>query len=118
MKFVIDMKLPSLNDYILACRKNRYEGAKMKRNTEAEISWYIVKMPRFKKPIRIHFHWIEASRRRDLDNIAFAKKFILDAMVKSGKLPDDSKKYVVEFSDTFSYSNRNQVILYIDEVEK
>ena len=32
--FVIEAKLPSLNDYINACRINRFAGAKFKRDVE------------------------------------------------------------------------------------
>lgn len=73
-------------------------------------------MPRWTKPIKIHFHWIEGNKRRDLDNIAFAKKFILDAMVKYGKLSDDNRKYVTAFTDTFAYGDKTKVILEIEEI--
>ena len=82
MKIEIPMKLPSLNQYINECRKNRYAGANMKSEVEREISYYITSLPQYQKKIKIHFHWIEGNKKRDLDNICFAKKFILDAMVK------------------------------------
>lgn len=66
--------------------------------------------------LRIHFHWIEENKRRDLDNICFAKKFILDALVKAGKLADDNRKNVTAFIDTFEYGNESRVILDIEEV--
>ena len=72
----IPFRLPSLNQYINECRKNRYAGAKMKKNIEADIGWYINKLPRYEKPIKIHFHWVEENKKRDLDNVCFAKKFI------------------------------------------
>ena len=31
MRAEIRMKLPSLNDYIRACRSNRFQGSEMKR---------------------------------------------------------------------------------------
>ena len=114
----IQMKLPSLNDYINAERTNKFMGAKMKRNTQDGITWFITKLPRFDKPVKIHFHWIEKTSRRDLDNIAFAKKFILDALVETGKLPDDSQKYVKGFTDTFEKGKENEVIVTIEEAEK
>lgn len=115
MKIEIPMKLPSLNDYTRANRSNAFEGAKMKRQIEQGIAVYIAKMPRFEKPIRIHFHWIEQNGRRDLDNVAFAKKFILDAMVNTGKLKDDNRKCVTAFRDTFGYGDEYKVILEIEE---
>lgn len=97
----IPVKLPGLNDYIRACRANRFEGAKMKQDAEAMISYYIMDLPELRGPVSIRFHWTEGNRRRDLDNVAFAKKFILDALVKTGKLPNDDRKHVIGFRDTF-----------------
>lgn len=118
VKCEIHMKLPSLNEYINACRSNRFQGGKMKKDLENDIGVYIAKLPRFEKPVKIHFHWVEGNKRRDLDNVAFAKKFILDSMVKNGKLKDDNRKFVTAFTDTFEYSNETKVILEITEGEK
>lgn len=115
----IPLKLPSLNEYINACRKNAYAGAKMKKQTQEDIMWFVKKLPKFDKPINIHFHWVEGNRKRDYDNIASAKKFILDAMVKCGKLKDDNRNYVMGFSDTFGYEKGVwKVILEIEEQDE
>lgn len=113
----IGMKLPSLNDYVDMCRGNRYEAARYKRDIEAVINIFIRDLPRFDNPVTIHFHWVEGTKRRDLDNVAFAKKFILDAMVKSGKLKDDNRRFVTAFRDTFEYGRETKVILTIEEQE-
>lgn len=112
----IPMKLPSLNEYINACRTNRYKGAEIKKRLERDIGAWISWIPRFENPIKIHFHWVEENKRRDLDNVAFAKKFILDSMVKQGKLKDDNRKCVTGFIDTFEYDKEAKVILTIEEV--
>lgn len=117
MRITIRYKFPSLNDYIRACRGNRFGGAAMKRNVQSDISFYIAKMPRFEKPVTIDFTWIEKNKRRDYDNVAFAKKFILDAMVEQGKLPDDNRKFVKGFSDHFRDGTDYYCILDIKEVE-
>ena len=59
-KVEIPFKLPSLNQYINECRKNRYAGATMKKNVEKDINWYINLLPQYENPIRIHFHWIDS----------------------------------------------------------
>lgn len=117
MRVEIPMKLPSLNDYVRICRENKYKAAKFKRNIEDDISLFIQRLPRFENPVEIHFHWIEGTKRRDYDNIAFAKKFILDALVKCGKLKDDNRKCVTAFTDSFSYGDETKVILEIKEIE-
>ena len=114
----IPMRLPSLNDYIRACRTNKYSGANMKKKIENDLGWYLSELPKFENPIEIDFHWIEGNKRRDLDNVAFAKKFILDALVKSGKLKDDNRRCVTAFRDTFDYSKESKIILTIREIYK
>lgn len=115
-KVEIPLKLPSLNDYVLACRTNRFKGYKMKREIEDEIGLFIGKLPRFEEPVKIRFRWIEGNKRRDLDNISFGKKFILDTLVKRGKLRDDNRRCVVAFTDTFEYGDETKVILYIEQL--
>lgn len=117
MKYEIPVKLPSLNDYTSACRTSKFTGAKMKAKYEQMIGLYLMKMPRWTKPIKIHFLWVEGNKKRDLDNICFAKKFILDAMVKYGKLQDDNRKWVYAFTDEFAYGNTTKVILEIEEAK-
>ena len=114
-KIEIPFRLPSLNNYINECRKNRYGAARIKKEVEADISWYINKLPTYENPIKIHFHWVEENKRRDLDNVCFAKKFILDSMVKSGKLKNDNRNFVKGFMDTFEYGKESKVILEIEE---
>ena len=115
-KYIIDMKLPSFNDYIKKCRANKYDANKYKAKLEQEIGLFLAKMPKWNNPIKIHFHWVEGNKKRDLDNICFAKKFILDSMVKNGKLNDDNRRYVTAFTDTFEYSDVTRVILEIEEI--
>ena len=101
-----------------ACRANKYAGSTMKRNVEDDIAYFINKIPKFKRPITITFTWVEANSRRDYDNVCFAKKFILDAMQKCGKLENDNRKWVTGFVDKFELGKDYKVILDIEEVEQ
>lgn len=112
----IPYKFPSFNEYVNECRRNKYAGNKMKKEIEHDIIYFINKLPQYTKPIQIHFHWIEGNKKRDLDNVCFAKKFILDSMVKAGKLKDDNRNCVTGFIDTFEYEKETKVILEIKEV--
>ena len=114
-KVNIPLKYPSLNEYIRACRTNRFQGASMKQSCEQQTAIFLKKVPAVITPVEIAFHWVETDKRRDLDNIAFAKKFILDAMVTQGIIPDDSQKYVVGLSDTFETGALNAVMVTIKE---
>ena len=113
----IPMKLPSCNNYINECRKNRFAAAKYKAEWEEKIGIFLARLPHFEKPVRISFTWVEDNKKRDLDGICFAKKFILDAMVKQNVLTDDNRNCVTGFTDTFEYDKEAKVILEISEVE-
>lgn len=106
MKFTIQGRLDGLNDYISANRANRFKGAQMKKDNE-ELVMLSVKEKKIKKPVKITFRWYEKNSRRDMDNIAFAKKFILDALVKKGVLQDDGWKWVKGFTDEFFIDKGN-----------
>ena len=106
----IDGQLPNLNDYTLACRSHRQAGAKMKKDAERLISVYILQQLKgvaFKNPVRLSFRWYEPNRKRDLDNVCFAKKFILDALVSNGIIVADGWKGVVGFTDQFFVDKEN-----------
>lgn len=117
IKVDIPLKLPSLNEYTDACRQNRYIGAKMKNVTESHILWYLHGMKKFEKPIKIHFVWQEQNKKRDPDNICFAKKFILDAMVKGKYIRNDNRNHIKAFTDDFVDGDEVKVTLYIEEQE-
>ncbi|MBR6843446.1 MAG: hypothetical protein IKM77_14260 [Prevotella sp.] len=89
----------------------------MKAKAEEEIGLFIRDLPHFEHPVKIRFLWIEENKRRDLDGTAFGKKFILDALVKFGKLTNDNRKYVYAFTDDFDYGDTTKVILTIEELE-
>lgn len=90
----------------------------MKREMEDAIMIFIRHLPRYENAVFINFEWIEDNRKRDLDGISFGKKFILDALVKMGKLPNDSQKYVKGFSDVFRIGDKPGVIITIVEDEE
>lgn len=102
--FAIKQRLPGLNEYIHALNINRYKGNALKRETQDAIGWAIKAAhlkPVTEYPVTIFFEWHEKSKRRDLDNIASAKKFILDALQECGILEGDGQKQLVGFSDMF-----------------
>ena len=103
--FVIQGRLPSLNDYILKNRANRFAGAKIKKDIEELIMWEIksqIKGSFGSEKVLVKIHWVEANKKRDLDNICSAKKFILDSLVKTGILEGDGWRHISGFEESFS----------------
>ena len=115
----IDMKLPSLNDYIKDCRTNPIIAARKKKQIQEQISWFLAGLPHYKKKVRIDFVWEEKDARRDLDNICASRKFILDAMVEMGIITNDNRKCLGAFSDSFPKPNGKKtfVTMTISEME-
>jgi len=99
---VIDIRFPSLNDYTKANRGNKYGGNKIKQEFTDAVQWACKeqKVKPVVNPCKIFFKWYDDGRR-DPDNIAFAKKFILDGMVKAGVLKNDTWRYIRGFTDDF-----------------
>jgi Holliday junction resolvase RusA-like endonuclease len=109
-KIKIVGKMPSLNEYIEACRRNAHCGARLKSNVEAGIIPQLAKLKKIEKPVHITFIWHEINKRRDKDNVAAAKKFILDALQKAGKLINDNNDYIAGFTDRLNTAAKNTVV--------
>lgn len=106
----IQGKLAGLNDYTRACRSNRYIGAKMKADAENIITAHIKEQipdVHFDGTVELKFRWYEPNKKRDLDNVCFAKKFILDALVRNGTIVADGWKGVIGFTDEFFIDSQN-----------
>lgn len=120
-KLIIPGRLSSLNQYIDHERTNRYKAASLKRENE---DWIIAAVKRclrgvkIKEPVEMNYLWVVPNKRTDRDNVAFAKKFVQDALVKSGVLKDDGWDYVVGFSDRFEVDKKNpRIEVLIKEIE-
>lgn len=121
MRFEIPGRLPSLNDHIRECNKNYRAGNRLKKETQDVVIWAIkaAHLREAESPIYIRFTWVEPNMKRDKDNIAFAKKYILDALQITGIIPNDGWKDVLGFSDQFLVNKDNpRVIVDIEEVSE
>jgi Holliday junction resolvase RusA-like endonuclease len=56
----------------------------------------------FDGPCVFSFRWFAKDARTDPDNIAFARKFLMDGIVQAGVLPDDDWSHVAAFTDDFA----------------
>lgn len=102
-QLLIEGELTALNEFIDAERRNRYIAAKIKKD-ETGYCQDVAKKSGLKLqetdfPCALIITWYVKNKRKDADNIAFAKKFILDGLVEAGVLPNDNRKYVQGFID-------------------
>jgi len=103
MKLILNMAFVTLNEYIQAERSNKYKSAAIKEQLTNSVA-YLSLQQKFKLPDKKHdiiFTWYKPNNKTDHDNIAFAKKFILDGLVKAGALKNDGPKYIGNFQDIF-----------------
>lgn len=122
-KLIIQGTLPGLNEMISCERKNRYAGAKLKKDAETLVRYHIRQQLRGKRPktpVMLYYRFFEPTRRRDKDNIAsFAHKIIQDSLVKEGVLANDGWDYVEGFVDMFSVDKKKpRIELTIVEPEE
>lgn len=119
-KFVINEKLPTINDIIRRTNRNRFVGARLKADTDAIIKNYIYesldagRIKKVKKPVVILIDYYEG-KRRDVDNIQSSQKFILDSLVEAGVLVDDSQKYVKQIYHRIFNSKKEYSVVYLLE---
>ena len=110
--FFIDGPLPGMNEIINASSTAFKNGirfgskySKMKKEWDKKIVAII--LDNNIKPIdqfKLELRWVEKARRRDPDNVAVGIKFILDAMVKSGVIPNDTWRYNKGWTNSFDIS--------------
>ena len=108
MKLIIYGEFTDLNTYITAERGNRYASARVKKNNMKDCMKQLTGRHKVTKPCRIKMTWYTKDERVDPDNVAFAKKFVLDALVKKGVLVNDSRKYIKGFEDDFGVDKGNE----------
>ena len=120
--FTIHERLPSLNDYLNKCKFNRHIAANFKRRVDRDICSEIkfqLENIHITKPVIIHIKWVEENKKRDVDNVYSAVKFIQDELVKMGTISNDNVKNVIDVKNEIVYSDnkKSYVIVWIEEVE-
>jgi hypothetical protein len=113
--------LPCLNDIIAAakgCGGRGYAYAKMK-DTWTSLVANRARAQRIVPVSCAHFRfeWHERSRQRNPDNIAAAKKFVLDGLVTAKVFVNDGWSQIAGWSDAWEVDARKPgVLVTIEEV--
>lgn len=113
----IPHRLPGLNEFIAALNRNRFVGNQMKRDNTILVTMYARRLTPVQNPVVLEFRWVEQNAKRDPDNVVAGKKFILDGLVEAKILPNDTQKYILGFSDTWSVGEEPGVTILIKEVQ-
>jgi hypothetical protein len=93
---------------------NNYRGchyqilSKAKKNYLAIMTNQIIALPKMDR-IKIHYTLYPATKRKtDLDNvISIHKKFLQDALVDLGRIPDDNYKIIVYSDECLGWVDRD-----------
>ena len=110
--FTIKGELPDLNSYIQAERGNRFKAAKIKKEATDTVHWEakaasLTPVLPEEYPVIVHVNWFSKDERKDVDNVRFAMKFVLDGLVSAGVIENDSRKFVEDVSDSFQVDRKN-----------
>lgn len=100
------MQLPGLNEIIDAAKSHWSVYREMKRTYEQAVAWSAKQIQPFERAF-LDIAWYEPNMKRDTDNIAAGKKFLLDGLQTAGKIENDGWKQIAGFSDTFAVDKRN-----------
>ena len=102
IKIVIEGELVDLNSYIDAERGHRMKAAELKELYTNFVRYQTMKQkPITLYPVIIQIDWYTKDKKKDPDNISFAKKFILDAFVLNKILVNDGRGQIEAFRDNF-----------------
>lgn len=113
-KFTIPIELCDLNTYVYAERTNRLIAAGIKKRMNAQIAYFCKKLELRDCQHDVEIIWTTPDRRKDSDNIFFGVKFILDALIKAGKLKGDGYRYIRNISHKREIGTQKIEVTFIE----
>ncbi|MBX9032643.1 RusA family crossover junction endodeoxyribonuclease [Gordonibacter massiliensis (ex Traore et al. 2017)] len=122
--FTIPGRLDGLNEYTASCRSHAQVGARVKRRNQEAVCWAIkaARLKPMETPVNVRITWFEKPKRkgammRDRDNIQFAVKFILDALVEMGIIPDDGFNDIGDVNHKcYRASDEARIVVELEEI--
>lgn len=109
-------RFPTLNEYIDCERGSTIAAAAMKKKCTEQVKEQCLsqQIESVKGKVDLLFEW-HSSTRHDPDNVAFAKKFILDGLQAAGVLENDNRKFIGTMADEVVNDDDDFVIVHITE---
>ena len=107
---------PTLND-VLGKTKQHFGKYAKEKKSHTDMACILAKATgiKLKGRVRLLFVWHRKDARTDPDNVAFAKKYLLDGMVNAGMLVNDGPKQIAGFQDEFFYGEADKVEVFLIE---
>lgn len=109
-------RFPTLNEYIDCERGSTIAAAAMKKKCTEQVKEQCLsqQIESVKGKVDLLFEW-HSSTRHDPDNVAFAKKFILDGLQAAGVLENDNRRFIGTMADEIVNDDDDFVIVHITE---
>ena len=109
-------RFPTLNEYIDCERGSTIAAAAMKKKCTEQVKAQCLsqQIQPVNGKVDLLFEW-HSSTRHDPDNVAFAKKFILDGLQAAGVIENDNRKFIGTMADEIIQDDEDYVILHITQ---
>ena len=122
-KIYFSYDFTDLNSYIKAERTNKYIASNLKKMntniaemlTRSALNTKEIEKYNDDAQLKFIFTWYRKDKKKDPDNIAFGKKFILDGMQKAGLFKNDGANTIINLEDRFKYEDKTGVLVVIHE---
>ncbi|AZO96157.1 RusA family crossover junction endodeoxyribonuclease [Halocella sp. SP3-1] len=117
MKIIIPGEFPSLNEIIKKAKSHHMAYASMKKENTQLVQMIANRLPNMER-VYLDITYYCKNRRKDPDNIAAAKKFILDGLVAAEVIPNDGWKEIDSWEEKFKVDKNNpRIEINIKEVD-
>lgn len=107
IKFTIEGELPSANEIIAIAKRHPMAYSSLKKKSTDIVRFSCLTIPKIKTPAIFIITYYCKNKRKDLDNIAFAKKFLFDGLIKAGKLENDGWGEIKSWEEHFEIDKKN-----------
>ncbi len=106
-KVIIPGEFPALNKIINKSKQHWAAYSQMKKEYTNKAAYIMNRLPKFNNKIDLTFYWYCKNRRKDKDNIIAGQKFIIDGLVKAGKIKNDGWKEIGDLIHKFEVDKKN-----------
>ena len=105
-KITIPCELADMNEIVKLAKRSPFAYSKLKKDNTNICAWASKKLPKMER-IRLKITYICKDKKKDPDNIAVAKKFILDGLVAAGVIENDGWGQIAGWTEEFEVDKKN-----------